>query len=97
MYSASKAALEQLTRVWAAKYADKGVRVYAIAPGPTRSACTDDLDPATLRTVADTTALRRIAQPEEIAEPVVFLASDKASYITGVVLEVAGGRRAIAD
>jgi NAD(P)-dependent dehydrogenase (short-subunit alcohol dehydrogenase family) len=97
MYSASKAALEQLTRVWAAEYADKGVRVNAVAPGPTRSAGTDDLDPATLKTIADTTALGRIAEPEEIAEPVVFLASDKASYITGVILEVAGGRRAIAD
>jgi NAD(P)-dependent dehydrogenase (short-subunit alcohol dehydrogenase family) len=97
MYSASKAALEQLTRVWAAEYADKGVRVNAVAPGPTRSAGTDDLDPATLKTIADTTALGRIAEPEEIAEPVAFLASDKASYITGVVLEVAGGRRAIAD
>ncbi|OBF19135.1 short-chain dehydrogenase [Mycobacterium kubicae] len=96
MYAASKAALEQLTRVWAAEYADRGVRVNAVAPGPTRSAGTDDMDAATLQTIADTTALRRIAEPEEIAEPVVFLASDKASYITGIVLEVAGGRRAIA-
>jgi NAD(P)-dependent dehydrogenase (short-subunit alcohol dehydrogenase family) len=97
MYSASKAALEQLTRVWAAEYADKGVRVNAVAPGPTRSAGTDDMDPATVKTIANTTALGRIAEPEEIAAPVVFLASDAASYITGVVLEVAGGRRAIAD
>ncbi|OBK47842.1 SDR family NAD(P)-dependent oxidoreductase [Mycobacterium kubicae] len=96
MYAASKAALEQLTRVWAAEYADRGVRVNAVAPGPTRSAGTDDMDAATLQTIADTTALRRIAEPEEIAEPVVFLASDKARYITGIVLEVAGGRRAIA-
>ncbi|QNI09202.1 SDR family oxidoreductase [Mycobacterium kubicae] len=96
MYAASKAALEQLTRVWAAEYADRGVRINAVAPGPTRSAGTDDMDAATLQTIADTTALRRIAEPEEIAEPVVFLASDKASYITGIVLEVAGGRRAIA-
>ncbi|WP_166907343.1 SDR family NAD(P)-dependent oxidoreductase [Mycobacterium sp. DL440] len=97
MYSASKAALEQLTRVWAAEYAEAGVRVNAVAPGPTRSAGTDDMDPATVKAVADTTALGRIAEPEEIAEPVVFLASDRASYITGVVLEVAGGRRAIAN
>jgi NAD(P)-dependent dehydrogenase (short-subunit alcohol dehydrogenase family) len=97
MYSASKAALEQLTRIWAAEYAEHGVRVNAVAPGPTRSAGTDDMDALTLKAVADTTALGRIAEPEEIAEPVVFLASDRASYITGVVLEVAGGRRAIAN
>lgn len=97
MYSASKTALEQLTRVWAAEYAELGIRVNAVAPGPTRSTGTDDMDPATLKAVADTTAMGRIAEPEEIAEPVVFLASDKASYITGVVLEVGGGRRAIAN
>ena len=97
IYSASKAALEQLTRIWAAEYADKGVRVNAVAPGPTRSAGTNDMDPATLKAVADTTAMGRIAEPEEIAEPVLFLASDRASYITGVVLEVAGGRRAISN
>jgi NAD(P)-dependent dehydrogenase (short-subunit alcohol dehydrogenase family) len=97
MYAASKAALEQLTRVWAAEYARDGVRVNAVAPGPTRSSGTDDMDPETLRAVADTTALGRIAEPEEIAEAVVFLASPRASYITGVVLEAAGGRRAIAD
>jgi len=97
MYAASKAALEQLTRVWAAEYAEKGVRVNAVAPGPTRSAGTDDIDPATLKSIADSTAMGRIAEPDEIASPVVFLASDAASYITGVVLEVAGGRRALAD
>ena len=58
--------------MWAAEYAETGVRVNAVAPGPTRSTGTDAMDPATLKAVADTTALGRIAEPEEIAEPVVF-------------------------
>ncbi|WP_066950338.1 SDR family NAD(P)-dependent oxidoreductase [Streptomyces lushanensis] len=95
MYGASKAALEQLTAVWAAEYAHKGIRVNAVAPGPTRTLGTDAMDPATLKTIADTTALGRVAEPEEVAEAVVFLASDRAGYITGEVLEVAGGRLGI--
>ncbi|MGV9937474.1 SDR family NAD(P)-dependent oxidoreductase [Streptomyces olivaceoviridis] len=95
MYSASKAALEQLTQIWAAEYAESGVRVNTVAPGPTRTPGTDAMDEATLKAVADTTAMRRIAEPEEVAEAVTFLASHRASYITGAVLEVAGGRPAI--
>ncbi|PZG06581.1 SDR family NAD(P)-dependent oxidoreductase [Nonomuraea aridisoli] len=95
MYSSSKAALEQLTAVWAAEFAKAGVRVNAVAPGPTRTPGTDAMDAATLKTVAETTAMGRIAEPEEVAEAVVFLASPRASYITGVVLEVTGGRLSI--
>ncbi|MFJ5275025.1 SDR family NAD(P)-dependent oxidoreductase [Streptomyces sp. NPDC088358] len=95
MYAASKAALEQLTAVWAAEFAEQGIRVNAVAPGPTRTPGTDAMDADSLQAIAGTTALRRIAEPEEVAEAVVFLASPRASYITGVVLEVAGGRPAI--
>src|SRR4030088_1496071 len=77
-YGATKASLEAMTRAWAAEYSGSGVRVNAIAPGPVYT-------PASGRTEAlgETTPMHRAAQPEEIAEVVAFLASPRASYITG--------------
>ncbi|MFD8077315.1 SDR family NAD(P)-dependent oxidoreductase [Streptomyces sp. NPDC059718] len=94
IYAASKAALEQLTRIWAAEYATQGVRVNTVTPGAIRTPGTS-ADTATLNAIASgMTAMKRIGEPEEVAEAVVFLASDRASYITGAVLEVTGGRPA---
>jgi NAD(P)-dependent dehydrogenase (short-subunit alcohol dehydrogenase family) len=89
-YGATKASLEAMTRAWAAEYSASGVRVNAIAAGPVYT-------PASGRTEAlgETTAMRRGAQPEEIAEVVAFLASPRASYITGATVAVDGGRSAI--
>jgi NAD(P)-dependent dehydrogenase (short-subunit alcohol dehydrogenase family) len=89
-YGGSKASLEAMTRAWAAEYSASGVRVNAIAPGPVYT-------PASGRTEAlgETTPMRRAAQPEEIAEVVAFLASPRASYVTGTTVAVDGGRRAI--
>jgi NAD(P)-dependent dehydrogenase (short-subunit alcohol dehydrogenase family) len=91
-YGATKAALGALTRAWAAEYSPSGVRVNTVAAGPmyTRPEAHD-----LFATIGDTTALRRAAQPEEIAELVAFLASSKASYITGATLAADGGRTAI--
>jgi NAD(P)-dependent dehydrogenase (short-subunit alcohol dehydrogenase family) len=89
-YGATKASLEAMTRAWAAEYSPSGVRVNAIAPGPVYS-------PASRRSEAlgETTPMHRASQPEEIAEAVAFLASPRASYITGTTVAVDGGRRAI--
>ncbi|MFF4973941.1 SDR family NAD(P)-dependent oxidoreductase [Streptomyces sp. NPDC001083] len=95
IYAASKAALEQLTRVWATEYARQGVRVNTVAPGPIRTpgmAGHEDM----LKAIADgMTAMGRVGEPEEVAEAVTFLASDRAGYITGATLEVGGGRPAL--
>jgi NAD(P)-dependent dehydrogenase (short-subunit alcohol dehydrogenase family) len=90
-YGATKLSAVALTRAWAAEYSPSGVRVNAIAPGPVYTAS----DPASIKALGDTTLLGRGAQPEEIAEVVGFIASPRASYITGAVIPVDGGRTAI--
>jgi NAD(P)-dependent dehydrogenase (short-subunit alcohol dehydrogenase family) len=91
-YGASKAALESMTRSWAAEYSPSGVRVNAVAPGPVY---TDGSNPDLIQSLGSTTPLNRGAQPNEIAELVVFLASPRASYITGATIAADGGRTAI--
>lgn len=94
LYGSTKAALELLTKTWAAEYGPGGVRVNAIAPGPTRTPGTAPLGDA-LDQLATTLPLGRPASPEEIAATALFLGSDEASYINGAVLAVDGGRTAV--
>jgi NAD(P)-dependent dehydrogenase (short-subunit alcohol dehydrogenase family) len=91
-YGATKAALASLTRAWTAEYSGRGVRFNTVAPGPvhTRAAGRDLFD-----ALAETTAMKRAAEPAEIAEVVAFLVSPKAGYITGATIAVDGGRTAI--
>jgi NAD(P)-dependent dehydrogenase (short-subunit alcohol dehydrogenase family) len=91
-YSATKAALASLTRSWAAEFSPQGVRVNTIAPGP---AFTGGASPDRVAALGDTTLLARPARPAEIADVIAFLASPKASYITGAVIAADGGRTAI--
>jgi NAD(P)-dependent dehydrogenase (short-subunit alcohol dehydrogenase family) len=91
-YGATKASMASMTRSWAAEFSPAGVRVNAIAPGPvfTGGASAERID-----ALGKTTILGRAAQPEEIAEVVAFLASPKASYVTGSIYAADGGRTAI--
>jgi NAD(P)-dependent dehydrogenase (short-subunit alcohol dehydrogenase family) len=91
-YGATKAALTAMSRAWAAEFSPDGVRVNTIAPGP---AYTGGADEDLIAGLGKTTLLGRAAQPQEIANVIAFLLSDKASYITGAVIPVDGGRTAI--
>ena len=92
LYGASRAALELLTKAWAAEYGPRGVRVNAVAPGPTRTRMTDAVPEEMVNQLSARAPARRVAQPEELAAAIVFLASDEASFVHGVTLAVDGGR-----
>jgi NAD(P)-dependent dehydrogenase (short-subunit alcohol dehydrogenase family) len=91
-YGATKATLASMTRSWAAEFGPLGVRVNAIAPGPV---LTGGTTPDRIEALGATTLLGRAAQPGEIAEVIAFLASPKASYVTGAVIAADGGRTAV--
>jgi 3-oxoacyl-[acyl-carrier protein] reductase len=89
-YAASKAAVNSLTKSWATELGPKGVRVNAVAPGWVET----DMTRAALDAMdglPEAIPLQRVAQPDDVAGPVVFLCSDLARYVTGVVLDVCGG------
>jgi NAD(P)-dependent dehydrogenase (short-subunit alcohol dehydrogenase family) len=93
LYGSSKAALELLTKAWAAEFGPRGVRVNAVSPGPTRTEGTAAMGEA-LDQLASLAPVGRPARPEEIAAAIAFLVSDQASFVHGAVLAVDGGRAA---
>ncbi|KAL1404919.1 hypothetical protein Q8F55_008531 [Vanrija albida] len=93
-YGSSKAALANLTKVAAAEYGAKGIRVNAIAPGSTNTALTRNLPPAEhagMQQMIAVTPLGRIGEPVDVANAIVYLSSDEADYMTGHVLVLDGG------
>lgn len=90
-YAASKAALSQLTKCMAFELAHLGVRCVAVAPGLTATPMGFTDDDETYRLYMEAIPMRRPAQPEEQAAVVLFVASDEASYVTGVTVSVDGG------
>ena len=92
-YSASKGAVVQLTRTLARDLGPFGVRVNAVAPYTTETPMTQDLfkDAARMDVTRNRTFLKRLAKPDDIAGPILFLASPLAKYITGITLPVDGG------
>jgi len=94
LYGSSKAALVLLTKSWAAEYGPSGVRVNAVSPGPTRTEGAAGMGEA-LDQLAAAAPARRVGLPEEIASAIVYLASDEASFVQGVLLPVDGGRVAV--
>lgn len=101
-YDATKAAINSLTRTLAHEEAEHGVRVNSVCPGGTLTPfhktrfAADGKDQADIDAIqADVTLMRRWAEVEEIAYPILWLASDEASFVTGAILMVDGGKSAM--
>jgi NAD(P)-dependent dehydrogenase (short-subunit alcohol dehydrogenase family) len=93
-YSAAKAGIESLTRVYATETAMANIRVNAVAPGSTRTKLIEQgIRDGSIKSEwqIERIPMGRLAEPREIADPVVYLASDRASYITGQTIVVDGG------
>jgi NAD(P)-dependent dehydrogenase (short-subunit alcohol dehydrogenase family) len=89
-YGATKAALASLTRSWSAEFGPAGVRVNSISPGPVY---TNAAERELFDAIAKTTVQGRAGEPQEVADLIGFLASPRASYITGTDVAIDGGRR----
>ena len=90
-YAASKFGVIGFTKTWSRELGPKGIRVNAVAPGFVETPILATVPVKVLELMREQVPLRRLAQPEEIANVYAFLASDEASYVNGAVIEVSGG------
>jgi NAD(P)-dependent dehydrogenase (short-subunit alcohol dehydrogenase family) len=93
-YVAGKAGIIGLTKVAALDYADQGIRVNVVAPGPILTYHLEAAGPQAQRGAAQSTPMRRVGSPAEVAQAVLWLCSDQSSFITGTVMPVDGGQAA---
>ena len=95
-YSSAKAAVIMFTRSIAVEYARRNIRCNCISPGIVRSGMIRPFldDPGARKTLENSLPMNRIGEPEDVANAILFMASDEASWITGTVLEVDGGKSA---
>jgi NAD(P)-dependent dehydrogenase (short-subunit alcohol dehydrogenase family) len=91
-YAAAKAGIVALTKVAALDYADQGIRVNVVAPGPILTWHLEQAGEEAQRQAGQSTPMRRVGQPDEVAAAVVWLCSDQSSFITGVTLPIDGGQ-----
>lgn len=94
-YAATKAGIIGLTKTWAKEFSRKGedIRVNAVAPGYTNTEMMATVPEKVLNSIKEKTMLKRLGEPKEIANAILFLASEESSYITGQLLSVNGGLR----
>lgn len=92
IYSASKAAVIGLTKSAGKELATSGVLVNAIAPAVIATPMNADTDPAVLEHITSLIPMKRVGRPEEVAELVAFLTSDRVSFSTGAIYDISGGR-----
>jgi len=92
VYSAAKSAVEVLTRGFAMELGARGLRINAVAPAITRTDMTAGIPPEQRAKETELTPLGRLAEPDDIADVVAFLASDDARWITGRTILTDGGR-----
>lgn len=90
-YSATKAGVIGLTKTWAKEFAKKGIRVNAIAPGFIKTPMTEKVPEKVLQMMIDKTPMGRMGEPIEVANVLLFLASDESSFVTGHTLHIDGG------
>jgi 3-oxoacyl-[acyl-carrier protein] reductase len=90
-YSASKAAVVAMTKTWAKEFGRKGINVNAVAPGFMKTPMTEAMPKDVLNIMANMVPLKRLGEPEDIANAYLFLTSEMSNYVNGTVLEVDGG------